>query len=357
MSARYCLLVVLAILGAVDPVHAAQRTFVASRGLDTNPCSLAAPCRSFGTAIAQTATGGEVIVLDSAGYGAVTIAKSVSLIAPSGVYAGVSVSSGDGITINAAGATVVLRGLLINGQGGSIGVTVNQVARLRIEGCTISNMNGNGVVNFAAGSEMIILDTIVRDNGGTGIGIAADSSVVLDHVRSEHNFFDGFYIVPATTEARAMIIDSIFAYNGVNGISIDSAGGAKTYAQVERSTMSSNGTNGLKAVSSLSGAQAIVMLARNAINGNAGDGALFSGSSPGFVFGQLSENAMQANKGNGIYANLAAVIVSASANTLSASGSFDFKCDDPANSFYSHGNNDAATFSSVGGCLKTIGLI
>jgi hypothetical protein len=195
----------------------------------------------------------------------------------------------------------------------------------------------------------------VRDNGGTGVGIAADASVVLDHVRSEHNTFDGFYIKPASTEARAMIIDSIFAYNGVNGISIDSAAGAKTYAQVERSTMSSNGTNGLKAVYSLSGSQAIVTLARNAINGNAGDGALFSGSSPGFVFGQLSENAMQANKGNGIYANLAAVIVSASANTLSASGSFDFKCDDPAN-LYSHGNNDAATFSSVGGCLKTIGL-
>src|SRR5512132_2933185 len=59
-----------------------QRTFVASNGADTHPCSLVSPCRSFGTAIAAVAAGGEVIVLDSAGYGAVTITQSVSLIAP-----------------------------------------------------------------------------------------------------------------------------------------------------------------------------------------------------------------------------------------------------------------------------------
>ena len=67
---------------------AAQRTFVASTGLDTHPCSISTPCRSFGTAIAHTDDNGEIIVLDSAGYGTVTIAKSVSIIAPPGIYAG-----------------------------------------------------------------------------------------------------------------------------------------------------------------------------------------------------------------------------------------------------------------------------
>jgi hypothetical protein len=78
---------------------AAQRTFVASYGSDANPCSLTAPCRGFAAAVAQTSTDGEVIVLDSAGYGTVTIAQSVSIIAPPGVYAGISVFSGDGITV------------------------------------------------------------------------------------------------------------------------------------------------------------------------------------------------------------------------------------------------------------------
>ena len=57
--------------------------------------------------------------MDSAGYGAVTITQSVSIIAPAGIYAGISVFGGDGVTVNAPGAIVVLRGLSINGQGGN----------------------------------------------------------------------------------------------------------------------------------------------------------------------------------------------------------------------------------------------
>jgi len=45
----------------------AQRTFVASNGVDTNVCSILSPCRGFARAITQTAAGGEIIVLDSAG--------------------------------------------------------------------------------------------------------------------------------------------------------------------------------------------------------------------------------------------------------------------------------------------------
>ena len=53
----------------------AQPKFVASTGNDAAACSLAQPCRGFARAIAQTSAGGEVIVLDSAGYGPVTITK------------------------------------------------------------------------------------------------------------------------------------------------------------------------------------------------------------------------------------------------------------------------------------------
>jgi hypothetical protein len=55
--------------------------------------------------------------VDSGGYGAVTIGKTVSIISPPGIYAGISVFSGAGVAINAPGATVVLRGLSINCQG------------------------------------------------------------------------------------------------------------------------------------------------------------------------------------------------------------------------------------------------
>ena len=89
----------LAILCAAlmqDAAAAIQRTFVSGSGLDSNACSLAAPCRGFAAALAQTLPGGEVVVLDSAGYGPVTISQAVTLVAPSGVYAGISVFSGAG---------------------------------------------------------------------------------------------------------------------------------------------------------------------------------------------------------------------------------------------------------------------
>ena len=59
---------------------------------------------AFGAAIVQTSNGGEIVVLDSAGYGPVVINKPVSIVAPPGVYAGVSVLGGTGIVVNAASA-------------------------------------------------------------------------------------------------------------------------------------------------------------------------------------------------------------------------------------------------------------
>src|SRR2546430_17304299 len=96
-----------AVAGKAD-VGPAQRTFVsAATGNDANPCNRTAPCRNFAAAIAQTQPGGEVVVLDSGGYGTVTITQAVSLVAPSGVYAGITVFGGNGITINAGPSDIV----------------------------------------------------------------------------------------------------------------------------------------------------------------------------------------------------------------------------------------------------------
>jgi hypothetical protein len=88
------LLVAPLILGGAGTAAAAQRTFVATSGVDNPSCSLASPCRTFAAAVAATAIGGEAIVLDSGGYGPVTVTKSMSIITPPGIYAGVSVPAG-----------------------------------------------------------------------------------------------------------------------------------------------------------------------------------------------------------------------------------------------------------------------
>src|SRR5438128_7684390 len=84
---------------AAPPV---ARTWVASGGDDVNPCTRAAPCRTFAGALAKTAPGGEIDVVDAGGYGTVTIGKAIT-IDGSGTLATIVGSGTNGI-VGAAGA-------------------------------------------------------------------------------------------------------------------------------------------------------------------------------------------------------------------------------------------------------------
>ena len=184
-----------------------QRTFVASNGNDANVCSLAQPCRGFARALTQTSPGGEIIVLDSAGYGPVSITQSVSIIAPAGVYAGISVlPAQDGVTIATPGVNVLLRGLLINGQGGHDGVVVNAASvELHVEACTITGLVNDGLnINSAAGT-LFIRDSTFRDNRGVGMSMTGVIGTV-DRTRVEHNGSDG---VGIGQDSWATITDSV----------------------------------------------------------------------------------------------------------------------------------------------------
>jgi hypothetical protein len=194
-----------------------QRTFVASHGNDASACSLAQPCRSFGAAVAKTSAGGEVIVLDSAGYGPVTIAQSISIIAPAGVYAGVTVASGSGITVDGSGIVVVLRGLTINGQGGDWGIFFNQGTALTVEDCEIANMIRDGIIIGAVDSQARVKNTVVRKNG-------------LDGIRGEAN----------SGSIRVTVANSLIADNG-EGVGADAFGGSVDIV-VARSIVTGNTT-------------------------------------------------------------------------------------------------------------------
>lgn len=166
MMHRFALFAAVAVIlfAPLTALAAIPRTFVASNGSDTWPCTRTQPCRSFATAIGKTGANGEVLVLDSAGYGPFMVAQSISVIAPSGVYAGITVTSGTGITINGSGIVVTLRGLSINGQGGQFGIQFLQGAKLTVESCEISNMALHGIVVKAIDGRAIIQDTVLRDN-------------------------------------------------------------------------------------------------------------------------------------------------------------------------------------------------
>src|SRR5215470_12061221 len=145
MIVRSTILALLAAAAAAGNAGAAQRHFVSSTGVDSNPCSISLPCRSFAAAALVVDPNGEILVLDTAGYGFVNITKPLSIQSPYGVYAGISVFGGtDGVTINAPGASVRLTGVYINGQGGSVGINVQNANAVTVEGSSVTNMASHG---------------------------------------------------------------------------------------------------------------------------------------------------------------------------------------------------------------------
>jgi len=213
----------------------AQRTFVASNGNDANACSTVAPCRGFAAAVARTNDGGEVIVLDSAGCGPVTISRSVSIVSPPGIYAGISVFTVNGIDVDGANIVVVVRGITIVGQGsGAYGINFAQGARLLIEDCEIGNMN-NGIQATATNGQLVVKRTVLR---GNSYGFYAEGSVVasLDGVHAVLNTLTGIVV---NTGAAVTISNSVLANNRDEGLVVSAFGsGNLTDALITRSTIS-----------------------------------------------------------------------------------------------------------------------
>src|ERR1051326_8179535 len=100
MKSVRLLAVVLLVMGIAAGANAqATRTWVSGVGDDVNPCSRTAPCKTFAGAISKTATNGEINCLDPAGFGGLTITKSITVDCHD-VYASILVAGTPGITVN-----------------------------------------------------------------------------------------------------------------------------------------------------------------------------------------------------------------------------------------------------------------
>ncbi len=227
----------LAILGATlvpvlytAPAHAqATRTWISGVGDDANPCSRTAPCKTFAGAISKTAAGGEIDNLDTGGFGALTITKSITLDGGGGAVASVLTSGTPGITV-AAGTTdvVILRnlqfqGLLGNGSSpsgaGTTGINITSGATVNIEHVTITGFAQNGIsdTRTAGGTKLFVKDTIVQNSAGTGVALAAGATnnAVLEDV---HVIGNGNGVTAATGN-NVIISRSVVSGNTTNGVS------------------------------------------------------------------------------------------------------------------------------------------
>jgi hypothetical protein len=270
-----------------------SRVFVSGLGDDLNLCTRTSPCRNFQRGHDVVAPGGEVVALDSAGYGSVTITKSITITGDA-VYAGITAGSGNGVTIATAGITVTLRSLIINGLGsGTSGISATEFTVLHIENVIMSGFGGSGIFvePSAAGTRKVFIKDSISRNNGAGIYLSNTSGTALigtiDGTRAENNTFQGIFInaAGASVTARGCLSSGNSAQGFYSQVS--------AVLNIESSVASNNGTLGISTSNS-----GTVRVSNSTVTNNAGFGFLNDTGFPG-TFESRQNNTVAGNNGGG----------------------------------------------------------
>jgi hypothetical protein len=227
----------------------ATRTWVSGVGDDANPGSRTAPCKTFAGAISKTDPNGEIDCIDPGGFGAVTITKSVT-IDGTGTFGSILASGTNGIIINGAGIVVTIRGISINGENtGIAGIQIVAAAKVHIIDCVIAGF-GAGVARGIndvriAGGKLFISNSIIRDNGQSGVVVLPASGstaiqAVVENCRLEGNGNAGL----AVSGGRVTVSHTTAVGNVSHGLFAETLA-ATSELNVESCVVAANGTNGI----------------------------------------------------------------------------------------------------------------
>ena len=266
----------IASLLAIAPAYALNtRSYVKSTGLDSNPCTLAAPCRTFQQAVNSTSPNGEIDVLDTAGYGAFTISNPIVIINQGGL-AGVQASSGVGITINTTGP-VELKGLTIEGTGtGTMGIQYTAAGKLIVRDCVISGFTTYGIAYQPNGpSSILVTNTNIEGVSGPGINVAPTALSSTDVV-----------------QATLLVVDASFNHIGIQVLGDGLDPSAFIGVVIQNGTIS-NSQTGVNVQSS--GAITNVFVRNEIVQANA-TGLSLSGTAPNGLSLTLGVNTIATNQ-------------------------------------------------------------
>jgi hypothetical protein len=228
-------------LGSLPAKAQLDHTYVSGKGTDTGDCvSPGVACRTFAYAITQTAVSGEIVVIDTANYGPVTITKPISIVADGGGPAGIIVATGNAITIDAAqGVVFNLRGLTLDGEGtAAVGIAVTSGGSLTISNCFVRNFQ-TGIVINGQSMNVSILNSVMNNNGN-GLTIVGSGSA--NTYLTVRNSVANYNIVGfSVTGATATFAGSMATGNSRAGILIG-ASQAQLFSYGDNE-IDNNGTN------------------------------------------------------------------------------------------------------------------
>jgi Right handed beta helix region len=269
----------------------ATRTWVSGVGNDADPCSRTAPCKTFAGAISKTAAGGEIDCIDSGGFGAVTITKSMT-IDGSAVHASILASGGvNGVIVNAGVNDVVtLRNLSINGAGtGLSGIRFLGGAELMVENCRIMGFVNQGIdVNKAAGAKITIRNCIISRCLASGINLFTSAGTLQASIDS-CGINSNLTGIRAGNGSRAFVHRSDLSLN-TNGLVVQHSS-LESRAEVDSCKFAYLGT----ALQSGPGALSLIRLTRNTIHNNttalSGAGGTFATDGNNSLMGNTSDGA------------------------------------------------------------------
>lgn len=258
--------------GGADAQAQVARTFVSGSGVDTNPCTLVAPCRTLQGAYNQTLAGGEITVLNAAGYGSLTIQHAIGINND-----GVGEAAVTGIEVSAGPTDVInLRGLsMIGNHTGTDGIRIDSAGAVNVQSCLIKDFNNRGIEAIPTGAVIInVSDTIfsgIALHGFFVLGSGTGSAVVsLNRDQFLGNVQAGadFDTESTTGTIKAMIANSYFTGNGVGVFAFSASGKGPLAVTITNSQLFSNGT-GIDA----QGPQTTVTLAQTTIAGDQSPGS------------------------------------------------------------------------------------
>jgi len=244
---------------------------VSGVGDDANPCSRTAPCKTFAGSIVKTATGGEINCIDPGGFGQVTITKSITIRCVGNPETGITASGGPAITINAAGGSVVLEGLDLEGLGnsgspGTNGINFINGASLVVRKSNIRGFRNGYGINFApqsANATLLVEDVIINDGGSTGSTTTG-----------------GMNIAPAAGMTAQVTLNNVTVANNLNvGLRVDTTGivGSKIVATITDSRFVNDGS-GILVKTPASTGTAAFMLTNSTVSQNASYGIIINGA-------------------------------------------------------------------------------
>ena len=274
-----------ALLFAFD-VQAYQRSYVATYGSDNNHvtgCTQDAPCRTFTIGMTQVNPGGELLVLDTGEFGNLGITKPVTVIANPGVHAvAIGVAITNGIHATVRGLQVVGSGTFGTGRGFSV-----NGASLDIENCVVSGWGDGGL--WLQASQVRIVDTIVRNNFGSGMYIRDSGTVSLRNVRVFGNE-GGLQIETGLVAAPTIVTvtESEVSSNGWGILVYKGAFDEEIRVSIQGTVVANNTGFGI----SVSGPKSRLAIGSSSIVGNAYG---FSNQGGGAVFESYGDNILRYN--------------------------------------------------------------